>query len=231
MELKKVFFWNVDTQRDFMEETGALYVPGAREIRPALARLTAFAREKGIPVVSSADYHYQESAELSDAPDFKTTYPPHCMAETPGAELIPETCPQKPLLISWEKLYRDFDTARRREFLVTKDAFDVFEGNPNMDDFVEALYDETGRDTAVVYGVSGNVCVKYAVDGLRERDFRVVVISDAIASLPQRERMVIVLRYYRSFTQERTARVIGVSQVQVSRIERKAVQHLREKLL
>ena len=43
--------------------------------------------------------------------------------------------------------------------------------------------------------------------------------------------MVIVLRYYRSFTQERTARVIGVSQVQVSRIERKAVQHLREKLL
>lgn len=53
-----------------------------------------------------------------------------------------------------------------------------------MDDFVEALYDETGRDTAVVYGVSGNVCVKYAVDGLRERDFRVVVISDVIASLP-----------------------------------------------
>lgn len=102
MELKKVFFWNVDTQRDFMEETGALYVPGAREIRPALARLTAFAREKGIPVVSSADYHYQESAELSDAPDFKTTFPPHCMAETPGAELIPETCPQKPLMISWE---------------------------------------------------------------------------------------------------------------------------------
>ena len=184
MELKKVFFWNVDTQRDFMEETGALYVPGAREIRPALARLTAFAREKGIPVVSSADYHYQESAELSDAPDFKTTFPPHCMAETPGAELIPETCPQKPLMISWEKLYRDFDTAHRREFLVTKDAFDVFEGNPNMDDFVEALYDETGRDTAVVYGVSGNVCVKYAVDDLRERDFRVVVISDAIANLP-----------------------------------------------
>ena len=34
MELKKVFFWNVDTQRDFMEETGALYVPGARETVP-----------------------------------------------------------------------------------------------------------------------------------------------------------------------------------------------------
>ena len=43
--------------------------------------------------------------------------------------------------------------------------------------------------------------------------------------------MVIILRYYRGFTQERTARVVGFSQVQISRIERKAVQHLREKLV
>lgn len=184
MDLKKVFFWNVDTQRDFMERDGALYVEGADAIRPTLARLTDFARRQGIPVVSTADYHYDDSAELSDRPDFKSTYPPHCMAGTPGADLIPETAPEKPLMVSWEKLYRDFDVAGRREFLVTKDAFDVFEGNPNMDDFIEALYDETGRDTAVVYGVSGNVCVKFAVDGLREREFNVVVVTDAIASLP-----------------------------------------------
>ena len=184
MDLNKVFFWNVDTQKDFMEQTGALYVQGADAIRPVLARLTRFAAERGVPVVSSADYHYQDSSELSDAPDFKSTFPPHCMAQTPGSELIPETAPEKPLLVSWEKLYPDFDTAAWREFLVTKDAFDVFEGNPNMDDFVEALYDATGRDTAVVYGVSGNVCVKFAVEGLRERDFNVVLITDAVASLP-----------------------------------------------
>ena len=53
-----------------------------------------------------------------------------------------------------------------------------------MDDFIEALYDETGRDTAIVYGVAGNVCVKYAVDGLREREFQVVVITDAVKDLP-----------------------------------------------
>lgn len=184
MEQNKLFFWCVDTQKDFMEKTGALYVEGADGIRGTLARMTAWAAERNIPVVSTADYHYPESGELSDTPDFQSTFPPHCMAETPGAELIPETQPKKPLLVSWEKLYRDFDTGRRREFLVTKDAFDVFEGNPNMDDFVEALYDETGRDTAVVYGVSGNVCVKFAVEGLRERDFNVVVITDAVASLP-----------------------------------------------
>ena len=43
--------------------------------------------------------------------------------------------------------------------------------------------------------------------------------------------MVIGLRFYKNLTQERCSRILGVSQVQVSRIERKAVQKLREKLL
>lgn len=66
--------------------------------------------------------------------------------------------------------------------------------------------------------------------GMEESLVEQIALRDAIASLPEREQMVIVLRYYRGFTQERAARVVGVSQVQISRIERKAVQHLREKL-
>ncbi len=66
--------------------------------------------------------------------------------------------------------------------------------------------------------------------GMEESLVEQIALRDAIASLPEREQMVIILRYYRGFTQERTARVVGVSQVQISRIERKAVQHLREKL-
>lgn len=57
-----------------------------------------------------------------------------------------------------------------------------------------------------------------------------VSLRQAVDELEERERMVILLRYFRGFTQERTARVIGVSQVQVSRIERRAVEHLRKKL-
>ena len=49
----------------------------------------------------------------------------------------------------------------------------------------------------------------------------------AIESLPERERKVILLRYFRSYTQDRTARVLGVSPVQISRIEKKAMEKLR----
>ena len=49
----------------------------------------------------------------------------------------------------------------------------------------------------------------------------------AISALPERERAVMRLRFFRGLTQERVARVLGVSQVQVSRIERRAVETLR----
>ena len=57
-----------------------------------------------------------------------------------------------------------------------------------------------------------------------------VSLRQAVQELEERERMVILLRYFRGFTQDRTAKVIGVSQVQISRIERRAVEHLRKKL-
>lgn len=66
--------------------------------------------------------------------------------------------------------------------------------------------------------------------GMEETLVERLALRDAVERLPERERMVIILRYWRGFTQERTARVVGVSQVQVSRIERKAVQRLRELL-
>lgn len=54
-----------------------------------------------------------------------------------------------------------------------------------------------------------------------------MALRGAINDLEPKARKVILLRYYRSLTQEQTARVLGVSQVQVSRIEKRAVQQLR----
>ena len=54
-----------------------------------------------------------------------------------------------------------------------------------------------------------------------------IALESAIAKLPERERMVIRLRFYHSLTQDKTAKILGVSQVQVSRIEKKALLTLR----
>ena len=55
-----------------------------------------------------------------------------------------------------------------------------------------------------------------------------IALRQAIAALPERERTVIQLRYFHSLTQQRVAKVLNVSQVQVSRIEKKAISQLRE---
>ena len=57
-----------------------------------------------------------------------------------------------------------------------------------------------------------------------------VALRQAIAQLPEREATVIRLRYFHSLTQERIAKVLSVSQVQVSRIEKKALSSLRRLL-
>ena len=54
-----------------------------------------------------------------------------------------------------------------------------------------------------------------------------IALKEAISHLPTREKTVIILRYYKCMTQEQTSRIIGVSQVQISRIEKKALQMLR----
>ena len=63
-----------------------------------------------------------------------------------------------------------------------------------------------------------------------ERMVEKIALRQAIEALPERERTVIQLRYFHSLTQQRVAKVLDVSQVQVSRIEKKALGILREKL-
>ncbi len=61
-----------------------------------------------------------------------------------------------------------------------------------------------------------------------ERLVEKISLRQAIEKLPEREQMVIRLRYYHGLTQDRASKVLQVSQVQVSRIEKKAMAHLRE---
>lgn len=61
-----------------------------------------------------------------------------------------------------------------------------------------------------------------------ERMVEKIALRQAVEALPERERLVIQLRFYHGLTQQRAAKVLSVSQVQVSRIEKKALEMLRE---
>lgn len=69
-----------------------------------------------------------------------------------------------------------------------------------------------------------------AVDG-QEELLDKLLLKGAIEALPERERKIIVLRYFRDMTQSEVAEKIGVSQVQVSRLESKIIKEFRQKLI
>ena len=162
-------FWNVDTQFDFVSPQGKLYVPGAELLKPIWEKLTKLAKTRVITVVNTSDWHYPDSAELSNNPDYVTTFPEHCMANTSGAEYIKETNPENPLVFDWSKEYRitreTIESNRYRNYIIRKDAFDVFKGNRYTDQILNLL----APKTVIVYGVSTNVCVNDAVVGLAKR--------------------------------------------------------------
>ena len=73
------------------------------------------------------------------------------------------------------------DLEKYRNFIIRKDAFDVFSGNPWTEKIVRMLK----PNTVVVYGVTTNVCVDYAVKGLKRKVKNVMVVEDAIKELPK----------------------------------------------
>ena len=72
--------------------------------------------------------------------------------------------------------------------------------------------------------LEGTLGTEAPEEGLVER----IALREAIDQLPEKERMTILLRYFRGMTQEQTARVLGVSQVQISRLEHRGLKRLRE---
>ena len=88
-------------------------------------------------------------------------------------------------------------------------------------DTPESLQQET-VDGLTLEGMLGTEAPE---EGLVER----IALREAIDRLPEKERMTILLRYFKGLTQERTARVLGVSQVQISRLERRGPERLRER--
>jgi nicotinamidase/pyrazinamidase len=170
--MNRLFFFDIDTQRDFMLPGGALYVPGAEKLVPKLRRLVDCARRNGILIVSSVDAHAPADTEFQQ-------FPPHCVKGTEGQRKIDDTVVGRPLVLENRPLDRNLlqIVAQNAQIVVEKQALDVFT-NPITEKLIRAL-----PQFAVVFGVTTEHCVRHAVLGLRRRSVKTAVVSDAIAAL------------------------------------------------
>lgn len=162
-------FFDIDSQLDFLYPSGALYVPGAERILPAIARLNRYAAQHGIPVVSTTDAHTE------DDPEFKI-WPHHCVAGTHGQRKAEATLLERRVVIPNHACELALEGAQ--QIVVEKQTVDVFAA-PNLHRVVERLH----ADAFVVYGVVTEICVLYAVQGLLKTGKRVTVVTDAVETL------------------------------------------------
>lgn len=176
-----ILFFDVDTQNDLIDPSGALPVPGAAGLASNLARLTRAARTRGVPVIATVLDRRQGDAEITDAPDYRHTFPPHCLHGTSGQEKPKETSLPEARIVDREaKSSTDIrgDVDHGEQFLILlKERFDPFRG-VNLG----RLLDEVRPRRIVVYGVPLDQSVRHTIDGLLERGHSdLALVTDATA--------------------------------------------------
>ncbi|MBV8551004.1 MAG: isochorismatase family protein [Acidobacteriaceae bacterium] len=173
-----VVLWEVDGQADFMLPGGRLYVPQAEKIIPNINCLVGASREARVLLISSADAHQPDDAELGE-------WPPHCIKGTPGAELIAEARAPKRLVIpnrAGVTLPRDLRSYQ--QYVLEKNTLNVFD-NPNTDTLLDRFSREGLQPDAefVVFGVATEYCVRIIAEELLNRGRPVALVSDAIRAI------------------------------------------------
>src|SRR5262249_47323127 len=152
--------FDVDTQRDFMDSDGALYVPGSDEIRSNLERLLRAAGEKMITTFSSRCAHDPNDPEFE-------IFPPHCINGTRGAERIFEDLPRLPRREIAVDAGADLraEIAPATHYIIKKKVFDMFSNQ-----WLDGLR-QSGRlrgEECIVFGVATDYCVRDCGLGLAQ---------------------------------------------------------------
>lgn len=178
---RKKIFWEVDTQRDFMLPDGKLYVPGAEKRIPNMKRLVDVVREGKVFLVSDACVHPPNDPEFQQ-------FPPHCIAGTEGAEILPELS-VTPVVRVPSRVDAELpgDLGEYKQIVLEKYVLDVFE-TPRADELLDRIapVDASGKNTETeffVFGVVTEYCVRFAAKGLLSRGRKVALVTDAIETL------------------------------------------------
>ena len=170
MKNKSVFV-DIDTQFDFMNPRGNLYVPDAEDIIDNIKKLFDYAKEHKIKILSSTDAH------VVDDPEFNL-FPAHCVKGTPGNQKIEaSTCNDNITIENREQEITE-SIMDHDQIIVESQTFDIFEST-NTDKIVKKL----DVENFVVFGVATDYCVKAAVLGLLKRGYNVSLVTDATTAI------------------------------------------------
>jgi nicotinamidase/pyrazinamidase len=173
MTQRKLVLWSVDVQEDFILRGGKLYVPGAEKLIPKIQWLISAALASGTLVVSSGDAHTPNDPEFAN-------FPPHCVAGTPGARILPEALgPRVCTIANDASKPLPANILDCPQILFEKQTLDVFD-NPHAAELVDRLGAEAEY---VVFGVVTEFCVVRAAKGLLARGRKVSIVTDAIETL------------------------------------------------
>lgn len=178
--LPRIVFFDIDTQNDFLNPKGALYVKGSEKIIENLSKLTHLAEKKGIIIISSQDTHKKDDPEFKD-------FPAHCVDGSWGHKKISHTLLKKYINVSYDKEYQDFQLygfiKEYPQIILQKNVLNVF-SNPNTSKLLHRIF----PDKIYVYGVVTEYCVKEAIDGLLKEKFNVAVVVDAIKEISEQKK-------------------------------------------
>lgn len=173
----KTVFWNVNSQEDFFNE-GPMKLPRSESIRPKLRALTEFAREKKIKVVNVISWNDPKAKWISTTPDYTSTFPPHCIANSPGTNFITETLVDGDyFLIKHDAPYIVFpEIHKHRNIILFKNNMSLIEGNK----FSDSVLNNLGtvmmqRPDYILYGVGAGLVAR----DLAKRGYEVKVVTDA----------------------------------------------------
>ena len=160
----------VDVQNDFCPG-GALAVAGGDEVAAKINTFVAGNGWKYDRILTTQDWHIDPGSHFSDTPDFATTWPVHCRAETAGADFHPNIAYTAEHLVDVH--------FRKGQFA---DGYSGFDGEAEGVSLGDYLTAEGITDVDIV-GIATDYCVRAtALDAVR-RGFSTVVFSDLVAAV------------------------------------------------
>ena len=164
----------IDVQYDFVEG-GSLAVQGGRDVAAMVSRHVRHFKSEYQFVAATRDYHEDPGDHFSDHPDFQSTWPPHCVAGTPGAGF----CPPIQNLVR-EKLIQTVVTKGQHAA-----AYSGFEGlDPRGHPLLEVLKEQR-IDHIDVCGIATDYCVRASALDARKNQFQVRVLVNLCAPVDE----------------------------------------------